>query len=79
MDREFAILLINACFRASREMGQMGTMVREFTPDETGDAVKSQIGYAMAEIGKVMSQVYEAHPDLETYVEHQIDKFGQVS
>jgi len=57
----------------------MGVMVREFTPGDTGDAVKSQIGVALAEIGKVMSQVYAAHPDLEAYVAHQIDKFGQVS
>ena len=32
---------------------------------DTGDAVKSQ--------------VYSAHPELEPHVEHQIDRFGQVS
>ena len=79
MDREFGILLLNACYRASREMGEMGVMIKEFSPGEDGHKVKMEIGMAIAEIGRVTESVFRAHPDLEAYIESQIEKFGRVS
>jgi hypothetical protein len=79
MDRDFAVLILNACYRASREMGEVGVMAREFAPGEDGDAIKSQAGWVIAEIGKITETVFKAHPDLEAYVEHQITTFGRVS
>ena len=79
MDRDFAILMLNACYRASREMGEMGVMIEEFSPGEDSHKVKMEIGMAIAEIGRVTESVFRAHPDLETYVESRIEKFGRVS
>jgi hypothetical protein len=79
MDRDFAVLILNACYRASREMGEVGVMAREFAPGEDGDAIKSQAGWVIAEIGKITETVFKAHPDLEAYVERQINTFGRVS
>ena len=79
MDREFGILLLNACYRASREMGEMGVMIEEFSPGEEGHKVKMEIGMAIAEIGRVTESVFRMHPDLEAYVEGQIDRFGRLS
>lgn len=79
MDREFAILILNACYRASREIGEMAVMAQEFSPDETGRSIKLQAGLVVAEIGRITEAVFEAHPDLKAYVESRIDKFGRVS
>jgi|GEM_PF-2684712 len=79
MDREFAILILNACYRASRELGEIGVMVQEFAPDAEGRAIKLQAGATIGEIGKITEAVFKRHPDLEAYVESQIDKFGRIS
>jgi hypothetical protein len=79
MDREFAILMLNACYRASREIGEIGVMAQEFSPGEDGRGVKMQAGVVIAEIGKLTDAVFHAHPDLEAYVESRIGKFGRLS
>jgi hypothetical protein len=79
MDREFAIMTLNACFRASRELGETATMVKAFSSPETGPQIKLQIALAMAEIGKVKDCVYQTHPDLHDWVEQRIEKYGRVS
>jgi hypothetical protein len=79
MDREFAIMTLNACFRASRELGETGTMVKAFSSDEAGLEIKSQIGMAIAEIGNVMESVFKLHPDLRDWIDERIEKYGRVS
>ena len=79
MDREFAILVLNACYRASSEIGGIGVAVEQFAPEDDGRAIKLQAGFVVAEIGRLTEAVFKAHPDLEQYVEHQIDKFGRLS
>lgn len=79
MDRNLAILIINACYRASKELGEMGVMVKEFTNDEFGTEIKHQVGQSIAEIGAITDTIFKLHPDLEQYVEDQIDRFGRVS
>lgn len=79
MDREFAILILNASYRASREMGEIGAMAREFIPGPEGEDLMRQAGLAVAEIGRLAETVFSQHPDLEAYVEGQIDRFGRVS
>lgn len=54
-------------------------MARELLPGEDGNRIKLQAGRAIAEIGRMLDTVFEAHPDLEAYVEGQINKFGRVS
>lgn len=79
MDRNLAILVINACYRSSKELGEMGVMVGEFTHDEIGTKIKHQAGQSIAEIGAIADAIFKLHPDLEQYVEDQIDRFGRVS
>jgi hypothetical protein len=79
VDREFAILILKACYRASREMGEVGVSVEEFSPNEDGARIKMQAGYVIAEIGKITDAVFALHPDLESYVEDRIVKFGRLS
>lgn len=79
MDREFAVLVLNACYRASREMGEIGVMAREFSSDADGADLKMQAGHVIAEIGRITEAIYKLHPELEAYVESQIDRFGRVS
>lgn len=79
MERDFAILVLNACYRASREMGEMGVMMDEFAPGEDGHKLKMEIGMAIAEIGRVTESVFKVHPDLEAYIESRIEKFERVS
>ncbi len=79
MDREFGILILNACYRASREIGEVGGSVQEFSPNEDGARIKRQAGFVIAEIGKITEAVFALHPDLEPYVEGQIAKFGRLS
>lgn len=77
-DREFGILVLNACYRASWEIGEIGVLAREFSPKD-GEAVRRQAGMIIAEIGKLTEGVFRQHPDLEAYVEGRINKFGRVS
>jgi len=79
MDRELAILVVNACYRACRELGEMGILVGELAPNEDGRSIKMQSGAAIEEIGKITEAIFRVHPDLEAYVEGRIDKFGRVS
>jgi hypothetical protein len=79
MDREFAILVLNACYRASRELGEIGVMTHDFAPGDEGKALKHQAGAAVAEIGRITESIFKAHPDLEAYVEGRIDKYGRLS
>ena len=79
MDRELAILILNACYRASRELGEIGVMVQEHAPGADSRAIKLQAGITIAEIGKITEAVFDQHPDLEAHVESQIDKFGRLS
>jgi hypothetical protein len=79
MDRDLAVLVLNACYRASRELGEMGVLVHEQSPDADGLAVKHQAGFAIAEIGKITEAVFNLHPDLEAYVESRIERFGRLS
>lgn len=79
MDRDLAILVLNACYRASRELGEAGVMVGELAPGEPGRTVKMDVGMAIAEIGKVTGSIFREHPDLEAYVEGRLDKFGRLS
>lgn len=79
MDREFAVLILNACYRASRELGEVGVMIEEFEPGEEGRSIKLQAGAAIGEIGRITEAVFKLHPDLEAYVESQITKYGRVS
>ena len=79
MDRELAVLVLNACYRASRELGEMGVMVGELAPGNDGRNIKMQSGAAIGEIGKITEAIFRVHPDLEAYVESRIDRFGRVS
>ena len=79
MDRNLAILVINACYRASKELGEMGVMMEEFTHDEFGTKIRHQAGQSIAEIGAITDTIFKLHPDLERYVEDQIGRFGRVS
>ena len=79
MDREIAILVVNACYRACRELGEMALMIGELAPDDDGRNIKMQSGSAIGEIGKITEAIFRIHPDLEAYVESRIDKFGRVS
>ena len=79
MDRELAILALNACYRAGRELGEMGVMVGELAPNDGGRHIKMEAGAAIGEIGKITEAIFQIHPDLEAYVESRIDKFGRVS
>ena len=79
MDKDFAILMINACYRASREIGEIGVMIREFVPGSEGTDIKMQAGAVVAEIGKITETIYKKYPELESYVESRIDKYGRVS
>ena len=79
MDKEFAVLILNACYRASRELGEIGVMVQDFAPGQDGRSIKLQAGATIGEIGKITEAVFKLHPDLEGYVESQISRFGRVS
>lgn len=79
MDRELAILVVNACYRASRELGEMGVMIGELAPNDDGRHIRMQSGAAIGEIGKITEAIFRLHPDLEAYTENQINKFGRVS
>lgn len=79
MDRELAILVLNACYRASRELGEAGVMVGELAPGEPGHSIKMQAGRAVGEIGRITEAIFAIHPDLEAYVERRIEKFGRLS
>ncbi len=79
MNRDLAILIINACYRASRELGEMGVMVSEQGGDELGLKIKNQAGRSIGEIGLITEELFKLYPDLEQYVEGQISRFGRVS
>ena len=79
MDKAAAILVLNACYRASKELGEMGVMMEDLYPDEKGIEIKHQAGRSIAEIGIIIEVIFELHPELERYVEEQIDRFGRVS
>ncbi|CAN5344904.1 hypothetical protein BH09PSE1_BH09PSE1_26060 [soil metagenome] len=79
MDRGFAILVLNACFRASRELGEAATAVEAFSSEEEGRRLKLQLGASVGEIGRITESIYDTHPDLREYVEQQIDKYGRLS
>ena len=79
MNKSLSILIVNACYRASRELGEMGVMVGELAPDERGLEMKHLAGQAIADIGAITEAVFKLHPDLERYVEDQIQRFGRVS
>lgn len=79
MDRDLAILVINACYRASKELGEMGVLVGELEPDEFGLKIKHQAGRSIGEIGSITETIFKLHPDLEQYVGSQLDRFGRVS
>jgi hypothetical protein len=79
MDRDLAILVINACYRASKELGEMGILIGELGSDEFGVKIKHQAGRSIGEIGSITEAIFKLHPDLEQYVEGQIDRFGRVS
>jgi hypothetical protein len=77
IDRELALLILNACYRASREMGEVGVLVADIAPGEK--RIFQQAGWVIAEIGKITETLFEAHPGLEAHVERQIQKFGRLS
>lgn len=79
MEKDFYIMVINSCFRASREISETARMVKEFLPETEGDEVKMNMVLALAEIGKISDHIYKLHPDLEVYVEERIDKYGKIS
>jgi hypothetical protein len=79
MDKGFAVLVLNACFRASREIGEVATMVEAHAPDDEASRLKSQMGMAVAEIGRVTESIYKMHPDLYDHVDAQIEKYGRLS
>ncbi len=79
MDRAAAILVLNACYRASKELGEMGVMMEDLYPDEQGAEIKHQAGRSIAEIGIITEAIFKLHPELERYVEEQIERFGRVS
>ena len=79
MDRELAVLVVNACYRACRELGEMGMMVGDLASNHDGHHIKMQSGAAIGEIGKITDAIFKIHPDLEAYVESRIEKFGRVS
>ncbi len=78
MDKGYAILVLNACFRASRELGEVATMTGDFAGDD-GPGLKSQLGMAVGEISRITETIYSLHPDLHGYVEQQIETYGRVS
>ena len=79
MEKDFAMLVLNSCFRSSRELGETACMVKEFSSEKVGKELKSQIALAMAEIGAVTQYIYRLHPDLEARVEEAIEKYGRLS
>lgn len=79
MDRQFAEMVLNAVFRASRELGEMGTMAKTFCSEDIGPELKYKLGHAIAEIGQIAEQVYQSHPDLREIVEARIDAYGRWS
>ena len=79
MDREAAILVLNACYRAAREMGELGVAIEGFAPGTDGREIKMQAGMVIAEIGRITDTIFQMHPDLEAYVESRIERFGRFS
>jgi len=79
LDRNLAILVLNACYRASKELGEMGVMVGELCHDELSTKIRRQAGQSIAEIGVITDTIFKLHPELEQYVEDQIERFGRVS
>ncbi len=57
----------------------MNALVQDISPGEDGSKIKLQAGWVIAEIGRIAETVFKAHPDLEAYIESQINKFGRVS
>ena len=79
MDRNFAIMVLNSCYRACKDLGEVGVMVKEFSSESDGINIKEKIGLSIAEIGAIITYIYEVVPDLEAYVEERIEKYGRLS
>jgi hypothetical protein len=79
MEKDFAMLVLNSCFRSSRELGETARMVKQFSSEKEGKELKLQIVLAMAEIGAVTQYIYRLHPDLESRVDEAIEKYGRLS
>ncbi|WP_269515251.1 hypothetical protein [Brevundimonas subvibrioides] len=54
-------------------------MVEAHAPEDEASTLKSQMGMAVAEIGRVTESIYKMHPDLYDHVDAQIEKYGRLS
>jgi len=78
MDKELAMLIVNAAIRSQRELGDIVPLIKEHCTPEEYNVLLLATGSAIYEASLIMERVYDLHPKLKDEFEGRLNKFGRL-
>ena len=80
MDKDLALIIVNACNRSVRELGALAPYVRDHCSPEDQAVLRPAIGQSIIDIMKnIVEYVGARRPEAMAEVEQRLDKYGRVS
>jgi hypothetical protein len=80
MDRDVALVIVNACYRSARELGELAPLVRDHCSPEEQAALRQAIGGAVHDIMEnIAAYVWSRNPEAKAETEARLERFGRVS
>lgn len=78
MDRDLASIIISACYRSTRELGELSPIIKEYCNEDDYRTLRTEIGSAIYDIlENIQNYAASKYPDLKAEVESRIEKYGR--
>lgn len=78
MDRDLAGIIISACYRSTRELGDLAPLIKEHCEESDYLALRTAIGSAIYDIlENIATHAASKYPDLKAEIESRIEKYGR--
>ncbi len=78
MTDDFASIVLNSCFRVTREMSDLFPLINEHCLDDDGLKLKSAIGSVIFDImDNIVKKIEEENPSVSSDVRRRIETYGR--
>ena len=79
MDKDLALILLNACNRCSRELGELMPYIRDHCTPEEQAVLRRAIGGSIADIMQnIAAYVESKSPEAKAEIERRFSKYERV-
>ncbi len=79
MDKDLAIIILNACYRSARELGDLAPLVRDHCSPEDQAVLRNAIAQSVYDIMEnIASYVWSKSPEAKAETETRLEKYSRV-